>query len=142
MTTETGAVPPEDVATFTDHFVSSGWARVDVRIGDWELRLARSQGVPGFCVPLTREVGSAELADCIAIVAPHVATVRLAPAGRAPYATLGDRVGADTRLCDLEVMRSARPLLAGIAGCVRRICVADGALVEAGQPLFFVARAG
>lgn len=133
-------IAPEDIATLAASFAASTWHRLEVTLGDCELRLGRTQcPVPGFAGPLALEVGSADLKRCAAIVAPHLATVRHAlPGGGAPYVALDDRVDAGTELCSLEVLGTRSPLRAGVAGTVRRICVADGALVEAGQPLFFV----
>jgi acetyl-CoA carboxylase biotin carboxyl carrier protein len=136
----TGRIAADDVATLATFFATSEWSRLEVSLGDWELRLGRTPApVPGFAGPLSLEVGAADVAGCVAVTAPHLATVRLAPVGgAAPYVALEDRVEAGTQLCGLEVMRRQSPLRAGVAGVVRRICVADGALVEAGQPLFFV----
>jgi biotin carboxyl carrier protein len=130
----TGAIPEQELDAFVQIFEASDWDRVEVVIGDWALRLAKNEAsAPGHAGRVSVEVGAgpAQRPDWVEILAPHIATFRGAPAP-------GARVGKDTEICLLEVLRVATPLRAGVDGVLRRICVADGDLVEAGQPLFLV----
>lgn len=130
----TGAISEEELDAFVQIFEASDWDRVEVVIGDWVLRLTKTEAsAPDRAGRVSVDVGTgpARKPDRVEILAPHIATFR-------PAAALGARVGKDTEICLLEVLRVAMPLRAGVDGTVRNICVADGDLVEAGQPLFLV----
>ena len=74
------------------------------------------------------------------IAAPILGTFYRAPApGAAPYVDVGSRVGIDTVVCLIEVMKMMNPIAAGIAGTIAEICAENAALVEYGAPLFRVA---
>lgn len=155
------APPPEDIEAFIQIFEASDWDQVDIVLGDVELYLSKTSasvsrrvagaaaasGVLPASLPQPVAVERALLvpdpapdhAGWIEVVAPHLATFYRAPkAGAAPYVEVGDEVAADTELCLLEVMKLFTALQAGVKGTVRRICVADGGLVEGGQVLFLV----
>jgi acetyl-CoA carboxylase biotin carboxyl carrier protein len=71
-----------------------------------------------------------------AVTAPILGTVYLRPAPDAePFVTVGDAVAADTTVAIVEVMKLMNPVQAGVAGTVTEICVAEGTMVEYGQPL-------
>ncbi|MCC5999320.1 MAG: acetyl-CoA carboxylase, biotin carboxyl carrier protein [Pararhodobacter sp.] len=73
------------------------------------------------------------------VSAPNLGTFYRAPKpGAANYCEVGQSVTADSELCLIEVMKLFTALRGGIAGTVRRICVADGEMVEYGQPLFYI----
>jgi acetyl-CoA carboxylase biotin carboxyl carrier protein len=75
----------------------------------------------------------------IAVAAPNLGTFYRSPKpGAAPFVEIGGRVEADTEICLLEVMKLFTSVKAGVVGIVRRVCVADGALVEGGQLLFYI----
>jgi len=77
-----------------------------------------------------------------AITAPNLGTFYRSPKpGAAPYVEIGQTVTADTEICLIEVMKLFTSLKAGANGVIRQICVADGDMVEAGQPLFYIERA-
>jgi biotin carboxyl carrier protein len=63
------------------------------------------------------------------VLAPSVGIVRLA---RGP----GAQVDADDVVCVLDVWTSTIPVQAGVDGTVREVHVAEGTMVEYGQPLF------
>ena len=74
-----------------------------------------------------------------AITAPNLGTFyRAAKPGAAPYVDVGQSIEPDTEVCLIEVMKLFTALRAGMSGTVRRICVADGEMVEHGQVLFYV----
>lgn len=125
-----------DIDAFVEVFRDSDWRAVEVAIGVWSLRLARAPcPVAGIASAITVDVGTTAPAGShwYAVRAPHIATVRLLPARAS-----GDRIAQGDELCRLEVLRDARPLAADVVGILRRTCVADGNLVEAGQVLFMV----
>lgn len=76
-----------------------------------------------------------------AITAPNLGTFYRSPKpGAAPYVEIGQSVTIDTEICLIEVMKLFTSLKAGANGVIRQICVADGDMVEAGQPLFYIER--
>ena len=92
-----------------------------------------------FTLTVIREVEPAPSApgDALTIVAPILGTFYRAPApGAAPFVDVGSRVGADTVVCLIEVMKMMNPIPAGIAGTIAEICAENAALVEYGAPLF------
>jgi biotin carboxyl carrier protein len=149
------ALSNEDLDAFARIFQSSEWEQVCIRVGEVQLRLSKADGPAAFQSAVTvgaprptrnlngrggtsTEDGKSQTAACeIQVFAPHVATFRRSPGtGGAPFVQVGDRVEEDSEVCSLEVMRDVTRLRAGARGIVRRICVADGSLVEAGQALF------
>ncbi|MBB3045633.1 acetyl-CoA carboxylase biotin carboxyl carrier protein [Nocardioides soli] len=56
--------------------------------------------------------------------------------GEPPFVEVGTKVGADTTVGIVEVMKLMSSIQAGAEGEVTRVLVEDGQLVEAGQPLF------
>jgi len=63
---------------------------------------------------------------------------RAAKPGVPPFVEIGDTVTPDTELCLIEVMKLFTTLRAGVSGKVTKILVADGAMIERGQPLFII----
>lgn len=79
--------------------------------------------------------------DAIVVAAPYLGTFYRAPKpGADPYVEVGDRVGAETEICLVEVMKLFTSVRAGCDGHVHAILAADGALVEADQPLFVIVK--
>lgn len=80
------------------------------------------------------------IADGMQVVkAPMVGTFYRAPEpGARPFVQPGDTVTAGDTLCILEVMKLMNSLGADTAGVVREILVADGEVVEYGQPLIVI----
>jgi acetyl-CoA carboxylase biotin carboxyl carrier protein len=159
-------VSPEDLEAFVQLFEASDWDQADLVIGDVKLHLSKTasasasawidpaaRGVasevslfavsdPGRAAP-THDSRSAMPSNWVEIVAPHVGTFYRAPkTGTAPYVEIGQAVIADTEVCLLEVMRQFTTLRAGTTGVIRRICAADGVLVEGGEALYIVESAG
>jgi acetyl-CoA carboxylase biotin carboxyl carrier protein len=148
------ALSNEDLDAFAQIFQKSDWEQVYIRVGDAQLHLSKAQGpaaielavgagpkpaadLNGQCA-ISNEDGESQTAGHeIQVFAPHVATFRRsAGAGGPPFVHVGDRVEEGSEVCSLEVMRVVSRLRAGARGIVKRICVADGSLVEAGQALF------
>jgi len=59
--------------------------------------------------------------------------------GAAPFVTVGSKVGADTTVCLIEVMKTFTAVPATMSGTITEVLVADEAIVEFGQPLFRIA---
>ena len=77
----------------------------------------------------------------VAVKAPNLGTFYRSPKpGAAPFVEVGQRVGATTEVCLIEVMKLFTSVQAGVAGTIARIAVADADLVEGGQALIYVAR--
>lgn len=75
----------------------------------------------------------------IAVTAPMLGTFYGAPKpGEPAFVRVGDVVEADSTLCIVEVMKLMNSVTAGVAGEVSAVFVADGDLVEFGQPLFAI----
>lgn len=76
-----------------------------------------------------------------AVKAPNLGTFYGAPQpGAEPYVQVGQTVEPDSEICLIEVMKLFTTLKAGLKGTVRRICVSDSEMVEAGQVLFYIER--
>jgi acetyl-CoA carboxylase biotin carboxyl carrier protein len=58
--------------------------------------------------------------------------------GEPPFVEVGSRVGPDTIVCIIEVMKMMNSIPAGLAGEVVDVCQENGELVEYGAPLFRV----
>ena len=75
----------------------------------------------------------------IAVKAPNLGTFYRSPKpGAPPYVEIGDEVEAKTEVCLLEVMKLFTSVVAGERGIVREILIADGEMVEYGQPLILL----
>ncbi len=77
------------------------------------------------------------------VAAPLLGTFYRAPKpGAPPFVEVGAHVEADTIVAIIEVMKLMNTVRAGVRGTVTEILVADGALVEYGEPLMRVRKAG
>jgi acetyl-CoA carboxylase biotin carboxyl carrier protein len=71
------------------------------------------------------------------VTAPLLGTFYGAPKpGEPPFVQVGNRVGPDSVLCIVEVMKLMNSVTAGVDGVVTAVHASDGELVEFGQPLF------
>ncbi|MFD0586801.1 acetyl-CoA carboxylase biotin carboxyl carrier protein [Paenibacillus sp. GCM10027627] len=78
-------------------------------------------------------------ADLHQIVSPMVGTFYSSPSPEAAaFVKAGDRVGVKTVVCILEAMKLMNELEAEVNGEIVEVLVANGQLVEYGQPLFLV----
>lgn len=70
---------------------------------------------------------------------PMVGTFYRAPEpGAPPFVQPGDRVGPDTTVCIIEVMKLMNSIAAGCAGVVRQVLLNDAEPVEYGQALMAI----
>jgi acetyl-CoA carboxylase biotin carboxyl carrier protein len=58
--------------------------------------------------------------------------------GAAPFVDIGSRVGPETTVCIIEVMKMMNSVPAGVSGTVSEIVAENAQLVEYGAPLFRV----
>lgn len=73
------------------------------------------------------------------VSAPNLGTFYRSPKpGSDPFVNVGQMVPDGAELCLIEVMKLFTSVRAQGAGTVRHIAVADGELVEGGQPLFYI----
>jgi acetyl-CoA carboxylase biotin carboxyl carrier protein len=77
------------------------------------------------------------------LVSPLLGTFYRAPKpGAPPFVEIGSRIEADSIVGIIEVMKLMNTVRADLAGTVAEILVADGALVEYGEPLLRVRKPG
>jgi acetyl-CoA carboxylase biotin carboxyl carrier protein len=161
-------IKPEDVEALIETFESSTWEELRLKVGEFELFLSKTgnaQGLPsnssphvaaiadraGFAAthatapaapphPAAPSGGTVDFPQhWIAVRAPNLGTFYRAPKpGASPYVTVGQRVGANTEVCLIEVMKLFTTVLAGTAGVVRQVLVEDAELVEYDQPLILI----
>lgn len=75
----------------------------------------------------------------LAIKAPMLGTFYRAEApGAAPFVDVGAKVGPDTVVCLIEVMKMMNSIPAGVSGTIAEVVAQNGELVEYGAPLFRV----
>jgi acetyl-CoA carboxylase biotin carboxyl carrier protein len=72
-----------------------------------------------------------------AIESPMVGTFYASPGpDKAPFVTVGAKVGPDTTVCLIEAMKIFNEIKAETSGTVEEVLVKSGQPVEFGQPLF------
>jgi acetyl-CoA carboxylase biotin carboxyl carrier protein len=82
---------------------------------------------------------SADGDGTVTIVAPMLGTFyRAESPGEAPFVEVGSRVGADTTVGIIEVMKMMNSIPAGVAGTIVEVCLENAEVVESGAPLFRV----
>ena len=154
----------QDINTLIDLFENSDWRELSIEVEDFSLHLSRDEGAAGSArrptlparerpadavaeappaaeapAPAAESVDDEELDGLTVVRAPNLGLFYRSPKpGAPPYVQIGEEVGEDTEICLIEVMKLFTPVVAGVKGVVRRICVDDGALVEFDQPLFYV----
>ncbi|HVC12099.1 MAG TPA: acetyl-CoA carboxylase biotin carboxyl carrier protein [Burkholderiales bacterium] len=76
---------------------------------------------------------------CAVVRSPMVGTFyRAESPGAPPFVEIGARVEPEDSVCLVEVMKLFNTVKAGTQGTVRAILVADGEVVEYGQPLVVI----
>ena len=91
-------------------------------------------------VPARAPQGAATSApDGTAVKSPMVGVFYAKPSPEEePFVTVGSRVEKGDVLCIIEAMKLMNEITADIAGEITEVCVADGDIVEFGQPLFYL----
>ena len=154
----------QDISTLMELFENSDWRELSIEVEDFSLHLSRNEGAAGpgprpspparegprdtaaEAPPAAREAAAVPAGvddgdpDGLTVVrAPNLGLFYRSPKpGAPPYVQIGEEVGEDTEVCLIEVMKLFTPVVAGVKGVLRRICVEDGAMVEFDQPLFYV----
>jgi acetyl-CoA carboxylase biotin carboxyl carrier protein len=154
----------DTVRLLMDEFVRSGLATLHLRAGGFELLLSNDPSAPSLSVTTQAQaapvsalataappraarapvavatltpVPAALPENAVVIAAPNLGTFYRAPKpGAAAYVEIGARVGRDDEICLIEVMKLFTAVKAGQAGTIIAVLAEDGAMVEAGQPLF------
>lgn len=162
-----GKIPPSDIEALIQIFDRSDWAELKLATAGLRIHLSkdgriRATSMDGFngaaadraervatpvpaiaAVPPATPTVAPPQEGLVAIRAPNLGTFYRAPKpGAPPYVELGQRIGADTEVCLIEVMKLFTPVRGGIAGEVVEVCVAEGEMVEFDQILFLVRPAG
>lgn len=153
-----------DIKTLIDMFDESDWKELSLQIEGLKIFLSRDTNhtVPGWLEhgetvsragkqeyerPQQQEVTATDTGPAktpvpegaVVITAPNLGIFYRAPKpGAPPYVNVGDAVDADTEICLIEVMKLFTPVPAGLKGVVLEICVADGEMIEFGQPLLYL----
>jgi acetyl-CoA carboxylase biotin carboxyl carrier protein len=160
-------IKPQDIEALLETFDNSPWQEMRLKVEGLELFLSKTPGAiahsaaghhstdptqfptahatapaaPQHAISGAKAKSTpADVPDhWIAVRAPNLGTFYRSPKpGAAPYVTVGQRVGADTEVCLIEVMKLFTSVLAGVEGAVRRVLVEDAELVEYDQPLFLI----
>lgn len=164
-----GKIPPSDIEALIEIFDRSDWAELKLATAGLRIHLSkdgkiRATSMDGFSAttaadgpardvtpvpaitaapPAARPHLPALQEGLIAIRAPNLGTFYRAPKpGAAPYVEIGQRIGADTEVCLIEVMKLFTPVRGGVTGEIVQVCVGEGEMVEYDQPLFLVRPAG
>lgn len=157
--------PVDHVRLLMEEFTRSGIATLHLRSGSFEVLLSNDAAAPGLsgaqqtpavfapaaasavaaptappaavAAPAPAAAPSAVPEGAIVIAAPNLGTFYRSPKpGAAAYVEIGGKVRADEEICLIEVMKLFTAVKAGQAGTIVAVLAEDGAMVEAGQPLF------
>ncbi|WP_313804660.1 biotin/lipoyl-containing protein [Sphingobium sp.] len=139
-----------------EEFSRSGVRELHLRSGDFEIYLSNDPAARGPAVsrlaPVARPLAPTAAApsvsapaalpeDAIIIRAPNLGTFYRAPKpGADNYVELGSTISVGDEVCLIEVMKLFTAVRVEEAGTVHAILAPDGAMVEAGQPLFALVR--
>lgn len=151
-------VTPEDLEALVQLFDASDWNELRLVLGETELFLSKDPGAAPIAAPAVRAAVAAAAAPApvpapppspprgdavppgwVVVRAPNLGTFYRSPKpGAPPYVEIGQAVTAEAEICLIEVMKLFTSVRAGVAGTLRRICAADGDLVEFEQTLFLI----
>ena len=100
--------------------------------------VAAPAAMPMVAAPAAAPAAPAPVAEKLpAIESPMVGTFYATPApDKAPFVSVGAKVGPDTTVCLIEAMKIFNEIKAETSGTVEEILVKSGQPVEFGQPLF------
>ena len=149
--------------TLMEEFSRSGVRELHVRHGDFELYLSNDPSATSIVAGPGRSTQPAESrppqpvgarhavpapvtpdalpSDAIIVRAPNLGTFYRAPKpGAANYVEVGSDITVGDEVCLIEVMKLFTAVRSEAAGKVHAVLAADGAMVEAGQPLFALVR--
>ena len=100
--------------------------------------VAAPAAMPIVAAPAAPAAAPAPVAEKLpAIESPMVGTFYATPGpDKAPFVSVGAKVGPDTTVCLIEAMKIFNEIKAETSGTVEEILVKSGQPVEFGQPLF------
>ena len=153
----------KDVAEITRLLENSAFDELYLESDGWKLTLRRGQALAGEALahastptapsstaaatagalPAARAAPVAPTGSADLVSAPMLGTFYRAPKpGAPPYVEAGSVVEPETIVGIIEVMKLMNTVRAGVRGTVLEVIARDGALVEYGEALLRVARAG
>jgi acetyl-CoA carboxylase biotin carboxyl carrier protein len=127
-----------ETESFSLHVRKGAAAVEDARSGSGREELLPDRAPPSAAsaAPAAPPDGSDGL---VAIPSPMLGTFYRAEApGAAPFVEVGAKVGPETTVCIIEVMKMMNSVPAGVSGTIAEIVAENGQLVEYGDPLFRV----
>ena len=143
----------KDIFLFIEKFEQSRLTRMEIRDGDFSLKLENQPAVPAAVAPAAQvstalaaaeqntgsETAAPTSEHLVAIRAPLVGVFYAAPApDQPPYVKTGDKVKAGQVLCLVEAMKMMNELQSPVDGVIRSVGGTNGELVEFDQILFEV----
>ncbi len=154
----------KDVAEIARLLGESQFSSLDLKMGDFKLRIRRdgggsrgrwvedeeaeepqAEGAAGVEPPPSPPAsGSAETpstagAGEVDVPAPLLGNYYAAPRpGEDPFVQVGDRVEPDTVIAIIEVMKLMNSVRAGVSGTVTAVLPENGSAIEKGQPIIRV----
>jgi len=110
-----------------------------IETADFKLHVVRGSQVTGHRSQEVAPAAPAPSSNGLVVSAPMLGTFYRAEApGAAPFVDVGARVGPDTVVCLIEVMKMMNSIPAGVSGTIAEVVAQNGELVEYGEPLFRV----
>ncbi|QZH75016.1 MAG: biotin/lipoyl-binding protein [Erythrobacter sp.] len=151
----------KDIAEIARLLDASHFTALDLQLGEMKLRIrregAREEEYPPQRVPAKAGTSGEDAPDPrlrgdsvkdqaaeagageVDVIAPLLGNYYAAPRpGEDPFVQVGDRVGEDTVIAIIEVMKLMNSVRAGVSGTVTAVLVENGCAVEAGQALIRV----
>lgn len=121
--------------------VTKGAAVTDARPGGVQSRTPPERAPAPTAAPEAPPESSDD--GLVDIPSPMLGTFYRAEApGADPFVSVGARVGPDTTVCIIEVMKMMNSVPAGVSGTIAEVVPENGQLVEYGEPLFRVTPEG
>ena len=145
----------EDVETLLRVFRETEYSEIHIEIGDFKLAASKNgqtltqatRSEPAAAPSRPQPVQPPKQVDAPTNIEPGTIAVRAEVAGQfyrspspgaEPFCKSGTRVGPDTVVCLVEIMKLFTSVTAGVSGTVIRVLVENGNAVEAGQPLILI----
>ncbi|MCH1550443.1 MAG: hypothetical protein L7T19_04725 [Pseudomonadales bacterium] len=159
------AIDMADLSRLIHMFQSSDWNELHVETGGLQLFLSKDpnarltprgslpavESVPGPALADLNPTAPSEESTAVAvqpgdvpdtwkpIVSPTIGSFYRSPKpGAAPFVEVGEAIAEGSDICLIEVMKLFTTVQVEFAGTVRKVCVEDTELVEAGQVLFYI----
>ncbi|WAT17753.1 acetyl-CoA carboxylase, biotin carboxyl carrier protein [Aurantiacibacter sp. MUD11] len=146
----------KDVAEISRLLGESQFNSLDLKMGDFRLRIRRDGGGGGRWVADEDEVAeaapvptpapasaptpvAAAASGEVDVPAPLLGNFYAAPRpGEDPFVAVGDKVEPDTVVGIIEVMKLMNSVRAGVSGTVVAVLAENGSAIEKGQPIIRV----